>query len=190
MASRTDEIVTPETAIRLYLTYLKDPSSLVDAVEVKKLEGKLARAKDPLVRLRAIAALNHASAADPTTLIEDFVTHAKRWAQDQGVPEAAFREMGVPNKVLRAAGFGSTKVLRGNKAKGTARRSRTTPDQLTSGVLALTSDFTIKEIMELVGGSQITVRNVIRVLEAQGKIVFAGERTSGRGRAARSWKAA
>ena len=117
MATKTDENVTPESAIRLYLTYLKDPSSLVDVAEVKRLEVKLARAKDPVVRLKAIAALNHAATADPSALIADFAKYAKRWAEDQGVPEAAFRDMGVPADVLRAAGFGSAKGARTAKAK-------------------------------------------------------------------------
>src|SRR5579859_3165277 len=102
---RTDEPVTPEAAVRLYLMFLEDPQKLIDTQEVKKLEGEVEKAKDPITKLKAISALQRAQAVDPASYAYDFIKHAKRWADSEGVPVAAFRQMGVPEDVISAAGF-------------------------------------------------------------------------------------
>jgi predicted ArsR family transcriptional regulator len=58
---------------------------------------------------------------------------------------------------------------------------------LTQGILGLEGDFTIRDVSERVGGSPLTVKNTLGMLEAQGKITPAGERSGSRGRAARAW---
>jgi hypothetical protein len=170
---------TPEAAVRLYLMYLDDPEKLVDPAEVKKLQAKVASAKDPIDRLKAISALNRAKAVDGSTYKYDFIKHAKTWADSEGVPEGAFREMGVPEDVLRAAGFGGGgRSGRGGTTRArtpSGRRPRTSPDRLAEGILGLDGPFTVKEVIESVGGSPVTVKNVISMLEAQRKIVPAGE---------------
>jgi hypothetical protein len=184
----------PEAAVRLYLMYLEDPQKLVDPSEVKKLQAKVSSAKDPIDRLKAISALNRAKAVDGSSFKYDFIKHAKAWADGEGVPDSAFREMGVPDDVLRAAGFGGT--ARGGRGGGRARttpsgrRPRTSPDRLAEGILNLDGSFTVKEVIESVGGSPVTVKNVISMLEAQRKIVPAGEKAGNRGRAARAWRVA
>ncbi len=52
----TNEL-TPEAAVRLYLMYLEDPAKLVDAAKVRAAEEAVAKAKDPLDRLKALADL-------------------------------------------------------------------------------------------------------------------------------------
>lgn len=188
---KTDETVTPEAAVRLYLMFLDDPSKLVDTQEVRRLEGQIEKAKDPVDKLRAISALHKARAVDPASYAYGFVKHAKRWADDEGVPEAAFREMGVPEDVLRAAGYG--KPARGARGKikalnGTAlKRKRLSAEQLQDGILKLDGEFTIRDIANHVGGSPLTIKNQLGVLEAQGKIRPAGEKAGSRGRAAKTW---
>lgn len=178
----------------MYLTYLEDPRKLVDPSEVKKLEGKVAAAKDPIERVKAIAALNRAKAVDEASYKYDFIKHAKAWADAEGIPEHAFREMGVAEDVLRAAGFGrAARSPRGSAARGRAeggRRRRMNVDDLASGILGLSEAFTMKEIIEQVGGSPATVKNVVSALESQGRIVPAGEKAGARGRAARTWHVA
>jgi hypothetical protein len=185
---------TPEAAVRLYLMYLEDPQKLVDPGEVKKLQAKVAGAKDPIDRLKAISALNRAQAVDGSSYKYDFIKHAKSWADTEGVPDSAFREMGVADDVLRAAGFGGgSRASRGSTARArtpSGRRPRTSPDRLAEGILGLEGSFTVKEIIESVGGSPVTVKNVISMLEAQRKIVPAGEKAGNRGRAARAWRVA
>ena len=104
--------------------------------------------------------------------------------------------MGVPADVLDAAGLdGAPKRRRGRgkaQAAGTRRTRRPSvgADQLEQGILGMSGEFTTKDVVEQVGGSQLTVRTAIDRLEAQGKVVHAGERSGGRGRAAKTWKVA
>lgn len=183
--------LSPEVAVRQYLTYLEDPRKLVDAGEVKKLESKVTAAKDPVERVRAIAALQRAKAADEATYRANFIKHAKAWSSSEGIPEDAFRELGVPADVLRAAGFGATRGGRGGGRRArteSGRRPRSNINELSNGVLALSGAFSIKDVMERVGGSPATVKNVVLNLESQGKLADAGERAGARGRAARVWR--
>ena len=183
----------PELAVRNYLTFLSDPSLLVDAGKVKELQKKVDTAKDPIDKLRAIVAVDLAKAADPDVLRSDFVANAKAWAEAEGVPASAFRSMGVPDDVLRAAGLESgTKRRRGRgKAQSSGTRTRRPSmraDQLEEGILRLSGEFTTKDVVDQLGGSQLTVRTALDRLEAQGKVTPAGERSGGRGRAAKTWK--
>jgi hypothetical protein len=91
----SSDMVTPEAAVRAYLQFLEDPSKLVDAASVKRLEGAVAKAKDPVDRLKAIAAVEKAKATDEAVYRADFVKLAKQWAAEEDVPAGAFREMGV-----------------------------------------------------------------------------------------------
>lgn len=187
----SDETVTPEAAVRLYLLFLDDPEKLIDRQEVKKLEDEVEKAKDPIAKLKAISALQRAQAVDPASYAYDFIKHAKRWAESEGVPVSAFREMGVPEDVIAAAGFESSR--RGGGRRGRSRsesapkRNRVNTEQLTQGILGLEGTFTIRDVSERVGGSPLTVKNTLGMLEAQGKITPAGERAGSRGRAARAW---
>jgi hypothetical protein len=186
---------TPESAVRLYLMYLADPSQLVDAAEVKKLRKAVDTAKDPVDKLRAIAAVERANNADPTSYQQGFVANAKPWAAAEGVPGSAFRSMGVPDDVLRAAGLDGVTKRRRGKSKAEAastriRRPSVRADQLEEGILGMSGEFTTREVVDQVGGSQLTVRASIDRLEAQERIVAAGERAGGRGRAAKTWKVA
>jgi DNA-binding transcriptional ArsR family regulator len=146
--------------------------------------------------LRAIAAVELAKAADPDMFRSAFVAHAKQWANAEGVPASAFRSMGVPADVLAAAGLDGGQRRRRGKAKaqpsaGTrTRRPSVKADQLEQGVLGMSGEFTIKDVVDQVGGSQLTVRTTLDRLEAQGKVTTAGERSGGRGRAAKTWKVA
>ena len=198
LADMTDSATTtnPESAVRLYLTFLSDPSKLVDAAEVKKLQKAVDAAKDPVDKLRAIAAVERANSSDPTVYRDGFIANAKQWADAEGVPAAAFRSMGVPADVLAAAGLDAGQKRRRGKSKTQVsgatrtRRPSVRADQLEKSILGMSGEFTTKDVVEQVGGSQLTVRAAIDRLEALGKIVAAGERAGGRGRAAKTWKSA
>jgi hypothetical protein len=122
-----------------------------------------------------------------------FVRYAKQWADEEGIPAAAFRQLGVPNDVLAEAGIDRRpKGRRGAKAD-TAPRKRHPPvksEALEEAVLAMDEPFTVKDIIERVGASPVTVKAVLDRLIAQEKVTDAGERPGTRGRAARLWKVA
>ena len=191
--SPSSSTVSPESAVRTYLQYLEDPASLVDKAMVKRLQGKVDKAKDPVDRLKALAALDKAQSTDDSPYRADFVRYAKQWADEEGVPAAAFRQLGVPNDVLVEAGLDRRpKGRRGAKA-GAAPRQRRPPVKsavLEEAVLAMDESFTVKDIADRMGASAVTVKNVLDRLIAQEKVTDAGERPGARGRAAKLWKVA
>jgi len=185
---------TAETAVRNYLTFLSDPDSLVDQASVGMLESEVAKAKDPVDKLLAISRLLRAQSADPDTFVQGFVENAKEWAEAEGVPASAFEQMGVPRDVLQQAGIivvgGRGRSARTRTTSTTPRRARVRPEQLEEGILAFDEPFSIKDVSERVGGSPLTIKAAVERLEAQQKIVPAGERSGGRGRASKVWTVA
>ena len=194
--SQRDAPSESEVAVRDYLTFLSDPGSLVDPALISRLESDVASAKDPVDKLRSIAALDQAKTADPQRYERAFVEQAKIWASAEGVPASAFQEMGVPDDVLRAAGIvvGGRSRRGGGQRPAASTRSTRRPAirtaELESGILSLSDPFSVKDVSERVGGSTVTVKAAIDRLEAQGKVVAAGERPGNRGRASRTWTVA
>lgn len=186
MARRT--VVDPEDAVRQYLLYLEDPSKLVNAAEVKKAEAAIAKAGDPVARLKATAHLQQVKSADRAGLESAFIAHARRWAESEGVPQSAFATMAVPKAVLDAA-FGAPKARKA-KAAPAGRRTRSKPAQVEAGILAVPGEFTVRDAVAATGASTVTVKAAIDRLTAQRKVREAGERAGARGRAARTWKVA
>jgi hypothetical protein len=185
--------MTPEAAVRLYLIFLDDPAKLVDATTVKRLQGEVDTAKDPIDRLKAMGALERAKSTDESAYRYEFIKSAKQWADEEGVPASAFREMGVPNDVLSAAGIaGSPKSRRRSRATTAPRHRRPAvkTDTLEEGILGLDETFTVNDVVERVGGSPMTVKKALDGLASQGKVRDAGERKGSRGRASKLWKVA
>jgi predicted transcriptional regulator len=185
------DTVTPEAAVRLYLIFLDDPTKLVDATIVNRLQGEVANARDPIDRLKAMGALERAKATDESAYRYDFIKHAKEWADEEGIPASAFREMGVPNDVLIAAGIDGQPKGRRRSRAGTGpsfRRPAVKTDELEAGILRLDQPFTVKDVADRVGGSQMTVKTALDRLSAQGKVTEAGERRGTRGRASKLWR--
>ncbi len=177
----------PEDAVRLYLTFLDDPTKLVDEAAVKRAEAAANNAKDTLARLHALAGLKRAREADGEQLRQDFILHAKRYADDEGIPVSAFREMGVPNDVLAEAGFEGV-PRRGQVATGTPRQRapRMPLEQIKAALHRLPKHFTLSELAEKAGGgSPATLRKAVDELIAEGNVARVGPKTdySGRGRA-------
>jgi hypothetical protein len=187
---------TAETAVRDYLTFLSDPDSLVDNIEVTRLQEEVAELVDPIQRLMAMAALTRAQSTDPHAYEKAFIEHAKAWAKDQDVPPTAFQQMGVPRHVLEAAGImprtgrGRGRAKAAPTKQAVTRRAAAKADELEAGILALAEPFSIKDVTEKVGGSTITVTKAVKQLEAAGKVNGAGQRANERGRASRVWTVA
>ena len=94
-----------EGAVREYLLYLEDPAQLRDDKDLQRKTQAVLDAKDPIDKLRAISELERASTIDEAPIRDGFVTHAKAWASEASIPVTAFRELRVPDDVLKAAGF-------------------------------------------------------------------------------------
>jgi hypothetical protein len=193
------DTTSPETAVRNYLTFLSDPQSLVDAKEVERLEKAVTDADEVLAQVVARAALLKAKRQDPEVYERAFIEHAKAWADSNGVSGEVFEEMGVRRDMLQAAGLlagarrSSARTPRRatSAAKTTApRRASVKSEELEAGIFRLEGPFSVRDVSEKVGGSTITVTKAIERLEAQKKIVSAGERPNERGRASRIWTVA
>ncbi len=173
----------------MYLQYLADPTKLVDATSVKKLENDADKAKDPIDKLKAIAALERARSVDGSVYEEAFIRNARPWAEAEGIPLAAFRTMGVPDAVLNRAGFsdvrrrGRTPAKRGTTRSGRARS--TSAEAIQSWVLATSGPFTLADVQHSIGGSPATIKKAIDELIETGKLQNLGPIADhhGRGRA-------
>lgn len=104
MATTKDK-VDSEGAVRLYLLYLEDPNKLRDEAEIQQATLAVLEAKDPIEKLKALGALERAAKVDEAPLRAGFIEHAKSWADAEGVPISAFRELRVSDETLREAGF-------------------------------------------------------------------------------------
>jgi hypothetical protein len=183
---------TPEEAIRSYLLFLDDPSKLRDEGEVQRRTVAVLEAKDPIEKLKALAALEKAAAIDEKALRAGFIEHAGEWAEANGISVKAFRELKVPTDVLVAAGFEVTPertrrsvAAIGGSAHESKRRPAVSTADIKDAVLTFVEPFTLNIVMDKVGGSPMTVRKAVEDLIADGKVEKQGPVPgySGRGRA-------
>jgi hypothetical protein len=178
-----------EGAVRLYLLYLEDPAKLRDEAEIQKRTKAVLDAKDPIDKLKALAELERVANVEEKPLRAGFVAHAKAWAEDQNVPPAAFRELKVPDDVLREAGFN---VSSGRKRGGEGRqRAKAVPvEEIKSFITNLKGNFILTDVISGIGGSQATVRKAVDELISAKQLVKLGPVTNyqGRGRAPIEYK--
>lgn len=181
----------PEDAVRRYLLWLEDPESIVDADAVARAEAAVADATDPLARLHALADLEHARSADSQAVVDDFVAHARAYAEAESIPLAAFQAAGVPDEVLRRAGIGGGRGGRRSRGAGVGgsgggRAARVSIDDLKAAAQRLPKQFTLADVArEAGGGSPQTVRKAVDELIEAGRARSLGPKPDhhGRGRA-------
>lgn len=159
----------PVEAVRRYLHYLKDPSSLIDHRQVTALEAKLEEAADVVERLALREQLQQARTVDAAAVRDAFVTHAKAWADEQGITADAFRAEGVPDDALAEAGL---------LAKP-PRRSRTRRSPAADAVRSALPKqegqaVTVHSLAAKTGASVDTVRSVVKQEVKAGRLKRAG----------------
>ena len=183
-----------EAAVRQYLLYLDDPAKLRDESEIQKKTKAVLDATDPIQKLKALADLERVANIDEKPLREGFVANAKTWAEDQGIPLAAFRELKVADDVLRAAGFdlpASRSRRRGSVAGEGRQRAKAVPvEDIKAFILQQKGTFLLVDVINGVGGSQATVRKAIDELIGSGDVQKLGPVPDyqGRGRAPLQYK--
>jgi hypothetical protein len=183
-----------EGSVRLYLLYLEDPAKLRDETEIQKKTKAVLDAKDPIDKLKALAELERAANIDEKPLREGFVAHAKAWADDQGIPVSAFRELKVPAEVLREAGFAMPATRGRGRASGSGegrQRAKAVPvEEIKAHILGQKGTFILTDIINGVGGSQATVRKAVDELIGAGQVDKLGPVPDyqGRGRAPIQYK--
>lgn len=162
---------TTESAVRNYLVALKDPTAMRDEGRINDLRQRLESTDDQLERVQLRQQIQDAERPSIEHFEEQFVAHAKAWADEHGVTAAAFAEEGVSDAVLRKAGLARGRA-QGARRRGTARAPRVSAQEVRAGIPR--GAFTIKHLQERTGGSIATVRNVVKEAEQQGLIVAQG----------------
>jgi len=172
---------TAETAVRSYLQWLDDPTSVRDHAAIEEAKAAAEQAADPLDRLKALSTLQELEAGDGERFRADFVANAAEWAAKNSVTPEAFEQLGVPCEVLADAGLATESVRAIRKAGG--RRTRVSPDTVRDSVPS--GKFTIADLEAASGASTATVRKVISEMIAAGELRNLGpdREHSGRGRA-------
>ncbi|HEY8546033.1 MAG TPA: hypothetical protein VIL36_13335 [Acidimicrobiales bacterium] len=182
-----------EAAVRQYLLYLDDPAKLRDEAEIQRKTKAVLDATDPIDKLKALADLERVANIDEKPLREGFIANAKAWADEQGIPLAAFRELKVPDDVLRAAGFDvpvARSRRRGGSSEGRQRAKAVPVEEIKAFILRQKGTFLLVDVINGVGGSQATVRKAIDELIGSGDVEKLGPVPDyqGRGRAPLQYK--
>jgi hypothetical protein len=189
------DLAPAEQAVRQYLSWLSNPDLLRDEARISELRAKADAETDPIGKLRIFTELERASAVDAegVKLAVDaegvklaFIHHAKSWADANDVSAGAFREMGVDEVMLAAAGLvmGGRNRRRRNDA-GARRAANVSATVIKERVSALADTFTLSDLMNDVGGSPATVRKAVEEMIAAGSVTRLGPvaHHSSRGRA-------
>jgi hypothetical protein len=176
-----------EDAVRQYLLYLENPEQLRDEKEIQRKTKAVLDASDPVEKLKALAELERVANIDEGPLRKGFVENAKAWAEDLSIPLSAFRELKVPEDVLREAGF-SVPAARGRSRGGSGERQRAKAvpiEEIKTWILGQKGTFVLADVMSGAGGSPATVRKAVDELIEAGSVEKLGPVPgySGRGRA-------
>ena len=180
-ARAVPDVSNPEAAVRLYLTYLSDPGALVDQDELARARAAFESEADVIAKLRLAAELDRLQAPDPAAVVKRFVANAKVFADEEGIPAAAFLELGVPADVLAEAGFevparrAAVRPARTARASRATGAARVTSEQVRAAALAMPRHFTLNDVsLKAGGGAPATIRKVVDELVESGRVAKLG----------------
>lgn len=173
-------MMSAEEAVRSYLRWLEDPTSLRDADAIAAATEEAASAADPLDRLRALSRLQELETVDGDSFRDGFVAEAALWARENNVTPEAFISYGLPTDVLHDAGILHAAPVASRPGK---RRTRVSPDAVREAIPS--GSFTIADLERASGASTATVRKVIAEMTEAGTLRDLGpdQAHTGRGRA-------
>lgn len=173
---------TAETAVRSYLIALNDPTALRDDAQLADLQRRLAEATDTITRLELRQKIMETEEPQLDRYEAEFVTHAREWADQNGISPKAFLAEGVDVATLRRAGF-SVPGARGRPISTgrtrTRTRSRVTTAEVRSAIPKGT--FTIKHLQERSGASPAVVRKAVQEEIVEGRVKEMGTDPDHRG---------
>ena len=186
-----------EPAIRRYLLWLSDPTSIVDTDAIEEAERAARETTDVIEKLKALSRVEHMRLGDSAAVKRGFLEHAKSWGDQHEISAASWIRLGVPPEVLREAG------ITGNRAAATRQAPRAAAPRATTGrtggarganvgirqvvahVQTMTGPFVLTDIADQVGGSPMTIRKAVDQMVAEGAVerLGADPQHNGRGRA-------
>lgn len=162
-----------ESAVRNYLTALKNPGALRDDERIAKLQQRLDETSDEVERLHLRQQLREAQTPPVERYENEFITHAQAWAEEQGLTPDVFAEEGVSDDVLRRAGFRRGRERRARTTRRPRGRTRVSADEVRAAIQSRDS-FTIKSLEQQTGASVGMIRNVVNEEEEAGRVVREG----------------
>lgn len=182
-----------EDLLRRYLTWLADPSTLVDEAAVARLEAAAADESDPVARLKLLSELERArQGADVDELQAAVVSDLAEWSEAQGITRGALEQLGVPATVLDRAGLrraARRATGRGPKRgapTGGTRAERLDPADVKRVITEqLGRTWKLADLAEAIDREPATARNHLTRLLAEGFVTEVGDDPAheGRGRA-------
>jgi hypothetical protein len=173
-------MTTPnENAVRLYLTALTNPESLIDKTLIADLEKRLAKSTDVIERLRLTSDLRKSQSPDVDELETAFVAHAAAYASEAGLTRADFAAIGVPASVLRRAFEGE--VPAGRKVAS----RRVGFDEVKSAIVTIKKGTTFTMLSVNVPGHPTTIKRAVNELIEEGKVERIGPDPDHSGRGVR-----
>lgn len=166
-------MATKEEAVRNYLTALKEPESLIDSDAIEQATSELEATEDPIERLKLRQRLQELQSPTLESVEDEFVTHAKAWAEEAGIDPQTFAAEGVSAATLRRAGFSIGRSgSRGSRGGGRRRSSRTTTEEVIEAMPG--GSFTVKQLREISGASPAVVRKAIAAEVETGHVAELG----------------
>ena len=184
-----------EDGIRAYLDSLgKTTKPVVDREAVKALKGQVRSESDPIAKLRLLTALEEEQAGRVPDTAGDqavFVSQAKKWADAEGISVSAFQGLGVPDDVLKEAGFevpaggGGAAPKARAASSGGGRAPRVPIEDVKKAAAKLGSGWKLSDLAAALDREPATVRNYVAKLVDEGVITVVGDDPNhdGRGRA-------
>lgn len=182
MATKTKN--KAEEAVREYLRYISDPASY-EGPDLSDVEAQIEQESDPIAKLKLIAERDRMKDVGPR-LEKDFTDNLQAFMEaNPDITPEALSEFGVDNAVLAKGGYVVGR-RQGKKATTAKRARRVAQDDIAGYVLSKRkgTPFKRSDIANDFGGSDQTIRKVLDQLIEEGKVVPAGEDSSGRGRPA------
>ncbi len=182
----------PEDTIRNYLESLGTSSKpVVDKEAVKALKREIRSEGDPIKKLALITALEEEETGQTPDLDAPkatFVAEGKAWAEGRGFSASSLQTLGVPDDVLRQAGFtvsARTRPASSGRRSGGSRAPRVPFEEVTAAAKKLGKNWKLADLANAVDRDNNTTRNYVKKLIDEGLVTEIGDDPShdGRGRA-------
>lgn len=185
--------------IRAYLDGLgASDKPLVDREAVKALKAQIRSETDSINRLKLLAELAREEVGKTADRSGDeavFLAEAKAWAEGEDIPVSAFQALGVPDDVLKRAGFTVTAAsapARATRSSSGTRAPRLAIEDVEQAARSLPGEWRLADLAAKLDRDPTTTRNYLKKLMAAGTVTEIGDDPShdGRGRAPKLYKTA
>lgn len=185
--------------IRAYLGGLGAADKpIVDREAVKALRVQVKAEQDPINKLKLLTQLELEEQGHVPDRSGDeaiFIAEAKSYADGEGISATAFQAFGVPDDVLKRAGFDTaaavTSPKRASRRSGSTRAPRIPIEEVEAAAQELGRQWKLADLADKIGRDPTTTRNYLKKLTETGSVTEIGDDPAhdGRGRAPKLYSA-